>query len=63
MKRRDFIALLGGAATLAPLTARGQRQATPVVAFLRDGSADGNARFVAAFRKGLNENGYVDGRT
>jgi putative ABC transport system substrate-binding protein len=34
----------------------------PVVGFIRDGSADGNARFVAAFRKGLNENGYVDGQ-
>ena len=34
----------------------------PVVGFVRDGSADGNARFVAAFRKGLNENGYVDGQ-
>ena len=34
----------------------------PVVGFIRDGSADGSARFVAAFRKGLNENGYVDGQ-
>jgi putative ABC transport system substrate-binding protein len=34
----------------------------PVVAFIRDGSADGSARFVAAFRKGLNETGYVEGQ-
>jgi putative ABC transport system substrate-binding protein len=34
----------------------------PVVGFIRDGSADGSARFVAAFRKGLNETGYVEGQ-
>ena len=34
----------------------------PVIGFIRDGSADGNARFVAAFRKGLSENGYIDGQ-
>ena len=34
----------------------------PVVGFIRDGSADASARFVAAFRKGLNETGYVEGQ-
>jgi putative tryptophan/tyrosine transport system substrate-binding protein len=34
----------------------------PVVGFIRDGSADGSAWFVATFRKGLNETGYVEGR-
>ena len=34
----------------------------PVVGFIRDGSADANARYVAAFRKGLNETGYVEGQ-
>jgi len=45
------------------LTARAQQPALPVVGFVRDGSADTNARYVAAFRKGLNETGYIEART
>jgi putative tryptophan/tyrosine transport system substrate-binding protein len=61
MRRRNFIAGLASTAAWPPM-ARAQQPAMPVVALIRDGSADTAARYVDAFRKGLNQTGYVEGQ-
>jgi putative ABC transport system substrate-binding protein len=61
MRRREFIAGLGGTAAW-PVLASAQQPAMPVIGFVNAGSAEAVADFVAAFRKGLGETGYVEGQ-
>src|SRR3954452_20233800 len=61
MRRREFVSLFG-AAVAWPLAARAQQSAVPVVGLLTGFSADAAARYVAAFRKGLNQTGHVEGQ-
>ena len=61
IRRREFITLLGGAATW-PLSARAQQAAMPVVGYLDSYAAESTSIFLAAFRAGLSETGYIEGR-
>src|SRR5262249_6951126 len=61
MKRREFITLAGGAA-FAPLVARAQQPAIPVVGFLSSGSPETIAHLLTIFHQGLAEAGYIEGR-
>jgi putative tryptophan/tyrosine transport system substrate-binding protein len=62
MRRREFMALLGGAAATWPLAARAQQPSMPVLGFLHSASAGPFASYVAAFHQGLNETGFVSGK-
>jgi putative tryptophan/tyrosine transport system substrate-binding protein len=61
MRRRDFIAGVAGAA-VCPLAAQAQQPALPVIGVLNAISSVGRARALSAFRQGVNEGGYVEGR-
>jgi putative ABC transport system substrate-binding protein len=61
MRRREFITLLGGAAAW-PLAARAQQPALPVIGYIGSSSAEVNVKRVSAFRKGLGDTGFVEGR-
>jgi putative ABC transport system substrate-binding protein len=61
VKRRDFITLLGGTVAAWPLAARAQQPSIPVVGWLGAATPEVNVASMAAFRRGLSENGFVDG--
>jgi putative tryptophan/tyrosine transport system substrate-binding protein len=62
MRRREFITLLGSTATTWPLAALAQQSTLPIVGFVNGGAADASERYLAGFRKGLSETGYIEGR-
>ncbi len=62
MRRREFVRLAAGAVTMWPIAARAQQNAIPVIGYLNSTSPGPNAPFLAAFRQGLGETGYVEGQ-
>ena len=63
MRRREFIAGLGGATLAWPVAGRAQESALPVIGYLTDWTVEADAVPLAAFRQGLSETGYIEHRS
>ena len=62
MRRREFLGALGGLATTWPLAARAQQPAMPIIGFLSGRGAEDSRHLVAAFKRGLADNGFIEGK-
>jgi putative ABC transport system substrate-binding protein len=62
MRRRDFMKVIAGSAAALPLAARAEPEAKPVIGYIGFGALDNSVLYLAAFRKGLGETGYVEGQ-
>jgi putative ABC transport system substrate-binding protein len=62
MRRRDFIYLLSSATVAAPLAARAQHPATPLIGVLSNSRLGASPHWIAALNRGLGDNGFVDGQ-
>jgi putative ABC transport system substrate-binding protein len=62
MRRRDLLAVLGGAAVAAPVAARAQQKAMPVISYLAPDAPSASASGIAAWREGLAQSGFLEGR-
>jgi putative ABC transport system substrate-binding protein len=62
MRRRDFVQLIAGSVVMRPLAVGAQQQSIPVIGYLSSRSAEADGPMLAAFRQGLADTGYVDGR-
>jgi len=62
MRRREVLAIFGGAAAASPLAATAQQSAMPVIGYVRTGARELSEHLEMAFRQGLSETGYLEGR-
>jgi len=62
MKRREFITLIGSAASAWPLVGHAQQTSMPVIGFMSGRSPEDSSYLVTAFRRGLSEGGFVEGQ-
>jgi hypothetical protein len=63
MRRRELIMLLGGVASTLPVSLRADQKPMPVIGYLPTGRHTPSNAFMSAFREGLSENGYIEGKT